>query len=1095
MLIPERDLQVLKKHAAKLVAASESLETWQRSSYGTFIEFVNRCTLGNLRKCWTRYQNSPTSGDAAAAIRSELSQRSKEIKNSNVLTGVRSAGPLWTDGLQLVGHVFRSYWETGIAGGCSEDCKKLGKGSANPMFTTSSAPSGKFAVHYGTEPLLGFHLAECFRSLRSNQSLTLAAQGDQLVKAAKHEFHEWCSSYATAHGQGRVHIQLLFGEAITFCHELQLELALGQQSHARAYTRPWSLQPLHMDGFAGPRESRRSFLDYFDVVDTSNLGDHVGLINIITATAPLLRPLPSSTLYTESLLVVSNTVTTALSAALGCDVPTFSFLTGLAPSGLSGDSTLEAVSNEAVMQTLAGHNPLDVRQRQYRLRVHWRTPDTPMRITVDPDGLATFFLETYKKMFSQEDLSTLFSRMDRMQTKPYSTDMQRYTRAAIVALLRLVKSKVCTDWDRAIDEFHKLVETDRSLLVGSNSLQELNMHLALLGVWTLPILAKGPREVQEQFNLSLRPRTADKGILGDINPPPFVHLIISVPRKQLKVFTDTEHKSMSTPGMHVSVKQRLGVNMYENCFYSFHCYFGRFLEDKSIVGTHVFEEDEKGWLGAADLVVICAVPTFGLLMGPKAGIDVSLVLNTNPENLMLFGQKLGPLLTIFETSLGDRRSAVQQDPPHIVTRLSTIAQQKWMETVSRNSALETASAIFDTEHRIRKFQIRNVFSQGSAESSDLASGATVTIDPVDLYRINLKVGAAFTRRTCFPFPVQTYNTKTRVARKSSWVEVEAAIYVAPEKDPFDTWTEVRSSPDHTLALGYIPYVNLDIQPVITRLTKQDSVWLNMLTAGTLSSAEQDIQRRNDPFSTSPKSDLKQSLNIMFQSFAGYHPKAQGEVRTFQLTLQRNQSSDTIIFVHNMRHDLDLGSIVLDAYVMPLTDARVQNLSRALERLLSAKGKAPLGLYVTDEESILWKRLMPGLAERCRTWQHTEKCEYRTTGKIPLAIEADKNPLCSCGEGKVPTNFTAYAKEWAPFEKYVTRIAIPLVFPVPYVEPLAKLPEMGAQAAQTTGQGPQCDNCNKSSTDLKACGGCGKAHYCSKDCQKVAWKAHKLRCKD
>lgn len=290
-----------------------------------------------------------------------------------------------------------------------------------------------------------------------------------------------------------------------------------------------------------------------------------------------------------------------------------------------------------------------------------------------------------------------------------------------------------------------------------------------------------------------------------------------------------------------------------------------------------------------------------------------------------------------------------------------------------------------------------------------------------------------------------------------------------------------------------PRVNLDIQPVIPRLTQKDSSWLKILMAGTLSSAEKQSQYRGETPSANPKSDLKQSLNIIFQGFAGFHPEAKREVRTFQLTLKRNNSSHTIIFVHNMRHDLDLGSIVLDAYVMTVTKARLKSLSSASQRLLSAKSMPSLGVYVSNEECVLWKRLLPALAERCRTWQHNEKCEYRTGGKIPLSVAADENPLCSCGEGKVSSSFPTHAKEWAPFEKYVTRIAIAPIFAVPYVEPLADFPEMGEQASQRTGQGPWCDNCNKSSNQLKSCARCGKARYCSKECQKAAWKAHKPRC--
>ena len=57
----------------------------------------------------------------------------------------------------------------------------------------------------------------------------------------------------------------------------------------------------------------------------------------------------------------------------------------------------------------------------------------------------------FQQMFGNEDPSGLASRYERMTiTSQYSTDMQRYTRAAIVALLRLVKVRVIVDWDKVM---------------------------------------------------------------------------------------------------------------------------------------------------------------------------------------------------------------------------------------------------------------------------------------------------------------------------------------------------------------------------------------------------------------------------------------------------------------------------------------------------------------------------------------------------------------------------------------------------------------------------------------------------------------------
>ncbi|KAL8681086.1 MAG: hypothetical protein Q9224_006887, partial [Gallowayella concinna] len=476
----------------------------------------------------------------------------------------------------------------------------------------------KFAVHYGSEPLLGFHLAETFRKLHSGTKLSLAAQSDRLVEIGKAQFNDWCRNFALFVEHRRICVQLFSGDAVALCFQLQLGIAQGRQGdQASFYSKPWKLQPLHLDGHVGHDQSHWPPIGRFDVIDTSNLGDHIGLINMVVATAPLMRRHSTSILCTESLLAASNDATNSLSAALGTDVPTFSLLIGLAPIGLLAGTTLEAVSNEAALQSFAVPTQLQ-KQKQYRLRVHWKSPDvqtssrpmdsendekTRRRVRIGSRELAAWFLSMYKKMFAHEDVSTLFSRMKRMQSNSYSTDMPRYTRAAIVALIRVVKTNVLADWASVMDTFESMVKADNSLLVGGNSLQDLYLQLAFFGVWTLPVLAEGPRQVQQRFNLQLRPRSNVEKLLGEVDPPSIVYIIFSVPRKHLKVLTGSGNKMIGTPGMHVSVKQEIGAHQYDNHFYTFHCYFGKFLKDGMDDRRPLFEEDDKGWQGSADLVV------------------------------------------------------------------------------------------------------------------------------------------------------------------------------------------------------------------------------------------------------------------------------------------------------------------------------------------------------------------------------------------------------------------------------------------------------------------------------------------------------------
>lgn len=1100
MLIPQSSLETLREHAAKLLKASESLETWLASSYGKFIRFINRATLFGLRGYWHHYRSFDVSELVTTAFKNRLSQCRRESRKPESLALVRSAGPLWRYSLDMTPRLHHWYWETGLASGVSGHWDESSDGEErllpNPMFAVSFAPSGEFAVHYWTEPLCGFHLTETFRSWCSSEAIpTQQEKSQRLVQAAKDQFRGWCNAFMIFVQTQRIRIQFFSGDALALCHELQFELEVGKEAGcARTSTRQWRLHPLRLDGFVGHQSDRRSFLDYFDVIDASNLGDDVGLINIITATDTLLRPHSGSVICTESLLGSSEDAKTALSAALGSDIATFSLLVGLLPLGLLSGSTFEDVSNEAALQTLLrGYSCC----KQNRLRVHWRFSCPPSsqktvdRVRVNALDLAGYLFTLCLKGFAQQDVSSLRNRLQRNLPEQESNDMPRYTRAAVAALLRTIKTRVIADWNLLMKLFLQLVENDKTLIVGSKSLLELKMHLASSGVWTDPVLAEKPRKLQEKLNLPLRPLSDDRGVLGEVDLPPVVQMIMSVPRKQLHVITNSNLDIDEAPGIHVSVKQQLGSAPYENDFYSFHCFFGRFVKRDDCSGP-AYKEDSRYSSGSADLVIMCTVPTFSLLIGPRHGVKVSLVLNNSPDNVTRFQSRLGPRLILFETSLDDeQRLSICRNALYTTNLYGTVVQRKRLAaSTSHCDAEETASAKFEELQKITHLQIRKSFPPGSEESKALASGVTVRAVQMDLWTVILKIGDHFKPALRFPFPVQPQSAKTRVARASSWIEVEAAIYFAPQQDLFDTWTQIRCEPDQSLSLDYIPRVALDIQPLVASITGKDSAWIQMFLMTTLGSTEKHLMDQDAEVSLGPKSNLRKSLYPIFSSSSGFEPKAPGIVRTFQLTPNSTRTCHTLIFVESMRHDLDLGSIVLDAWAVPLTSKLIPELDHAVQGLLATKIER-CDLYLSDSDSVLWKRFLPALAERCRTWDHKASCEYRTQGRIPLSVEADQSPLCSCGEGIAASNFARDVPEWRPFAKFVTRIAIAPFFPVPFVDSIAfPGPEIYLKALASQ----KCEACGSVSDKLKACTGCGEVQYCGKECQKAGWGTHKLRCK-
>lgn len=95
--------------------------------------------------------------------------------------------------MPVLSYRFRKIWETGVVAGIEIDVQNLevdGHGFVNPLFALSSAPNGTFAVHYGTDLLLGFHLASAF----DDETCSERDLKNKIVGLAKAQFSEWSTT-------------------------------------------------------------------------------------------------------------------------------------------------------------------------------------------------------------------------------------------------------------------------------------------------------------------------------------------------------------------------------------------------------------------------------------------------------------------------------------------------------------------------------------------------------------------------------------------------------------------------------------------------------------------------------------------------------------------------------------------------------------------------------------------------------------------------------------------------------------------------------------------------------------------------------------
>ena len=1124
LFVPDKELALLQDHASSLVQYSESIDTWSSSSYGKAIKFLNWNTLFEVRRFWSLYAGTK---DASTIEAQALEARVKKTINASILSrfegdnqalishGVRSAGANSMSAFQLMSNAFQRYWHTGVVAGNDEDVASLGpngRGNMNPMLTYSSAPSGEFSVHYGSDPLLGFHLADVFDRVEPASTSTTEIAG-----AAKAQFQSWCFSFSKYLCNDAVRIIVHCGEVINLCYELQSYQSGRQLSKlTHLYSRPWHAKPLALTEPDGVHLAKP-----YNVIDTSNLIDHVGILNVLPAATPLLSRDASSVLYTESLLLASEDTTQSLGTQLLSDIATTSLLIGLTPVGHLLGTMTDSTATESFLALVAGKQL--TRQQQFRVRIPWkRAPhgdnkvlqttqsmtSSIQNIGIEPTELANYFFGIYLKMFDYEDLSQLMSRTRRQWTTPLAGDLRFYSRASLVALLHFVKSRVVTDWERCIRLLLDMIESDRSLILGSNNLQELYTHLHISGLWNNPGLERNPRDMANYFWPPIRSTSGESGLLKQPNVPPLVHVALIVPRSKLAILTRDSPNEIGTPGFHIAITQE-GIS--ENCFFAIDCFFGK-LKPVSGDFCDVEEEDHKGWLGNGNLIATCPIPAWSLLAGPRKGLRVGFSVNTsNSPSQLGLTKKLGVRLRVFECGLDDENhiQILRNAPGFLQGRQQTV--QHTMSKADCKGETSLPLVALSAGHTLKSISVRKQFLPNSDDQKSLTQNALVSISQQSPCTLQLQIGKS-AHSLVYPYPVDGSCSKTKVARKQGWVEVAAPASPALVRggydlDPFPVVME--SFQPVVWGLGR---VNVSQQPSIPMNTKNE--WLSIHLGAAMSNNQRKAQSLHASRGERMPGivDLKESISLLFFSFAGQNPQAPGRrIKAFRLAV--NNDCDTIIFAQSIRHDRDTGSILLDAYVVPLTPSRVSNMLSS-----HVSHSEVLTLNTPAEEAILWKELLPALVERCRSssaWDHSKKnCKYNSTKKIPLSTAHGESPICTCGEGRDVKGFPAEYKK--SFAEYATRIAVAPLFAVPYVESLmpqdglgddddggvgrlssqvaSQMSQMAIGGGSSGGGSASCDNCGKEKTGLKSCARCGKTKYCNHGCQKAHWKIHKKECK-
>lgn len=384
---------LLVEQSRSLADNARSLESWRSSRYGAVLKISTQETLVELRRLWLLYagMNALPSPQLSVITKAFNSHRTSALRLPVVALGhARSAGPCMQKALDSGGALWRAYWTDGML---STDRGQLASAAMlNPTFVYSRGRNAS-CVQYALCPTAGFHLDAVYGSARRDTEPTI----NDIIKAVTGQFAQWCTRFRSQVESDQAPIvRLLWSDALAVAPCLHAFRTTGTLGLGAPLSQ-WTTRELKLDAdeyVAGCAPAA------FDIVDTSNLTDDIGLLNVVIASAPLLAS-SQGVLYTESLLFVEKDATKEFRDLLHGDLATTAFLIGLCPVDyLSGFSSISNVHELRTQSAL----PREDRQ-QFHVLTAWRAPascdahsSNGPPPAVDSRQLATFLYDVYRSV-------------------------------------------------------------------------------------------------------------------------------------------------------------------------------------------------------------------------------------------------------------------------------------------------------------------------------------------------------------------------------------------------------------------------------------------------------------------------------------------------------------------------------------------------------------------------------------------------------------------------------------------------------------------------------------------------------------------------